>query len=222
MKRGLSVAILLLVFCADTAWPKFGKDEQAYLDIQFRAILEQVRGLKSQVEALTAQLTELRQNQAQVQTAIIRQQRSLQDMDQLLSSLRISSEENFSGLKTAVSQLRADQQKAFLALTGQPAQPAAGTPEVATTPRPGPMVSTPPVVQGYITVVEGNTLTVDLGSAQGLHPGSRLAVYKASDQNTRVGVLEVTQVVDGGNSRARIVTLNPGVRPEFSDLVRLE
>jgi hypothetical protein len=29
-------------------------------------------------------------------------------------------------------------------------------------------------------------------------------------------------VLDAGNSRARIVTLNSGVRPEFSDIVRLE
>ncbi len=52
--------------------------------------------------------------------------------------------------------------------------------------------------------------------------GSRLAVYKANDPNTRVGVLEVVQVVDAGNSRARIVTMNSGVQPEFSDFIRLE
>ena len=37
---------------------------------------------------------------------------------------------------------------------------------------------------------------IDMGSAQGLQQGSRLAVYKATDPNTRVGVIEVTQVVD--------------------------
>ena len=63
---------------------------------------------------------------------------------------------------------------------------------------------------------------IDMGSAQGLQQGTRLAVYKATDVNTRVGVIEVTQVVDTGNSRARIVTMNAGVKPEFSDVVRVE
>jgi hypothetical protein len=81
----------------------------------------------------------------------------------------------------------------------------------------------PRPVQGYITVIDkDNTVTVDLGSDQKIQPGSRLAVYKATDPNTRVGVLEVVQALDAGNSRARIVTMNAGVRPEFSDIVRLE
>jgi hypothetical protein len=63
---------------------------------------------------------------------------------------------------------------------------------------------------------------IDMGSAQGIQQGSRLAVYKATDPNTRVGVIEVTQVVDSGNSRARIVTMNSGVQPEFSDVVCVE
>jgi hypothetical protein len=63
---------------------------------------------------------------------------------------------------------------------------------------------------------------IDMGSAQGLQQGSRLAVYKATDPNTRVGVIEVTQVIDTGNARARIVTMNSGVKPEFSDVVRVE
>ena len=35
-------------------------------------------------------------------------------------------------------------------------------------------------------------------------------------------VIEVTQVVDSGNARARIVAMNPGVKPEFSDVVRVQ
>jgi hypothetical protein len=37
-----------------------------------------------------------------------------------------------------------------------------------------------------------------------------------------VGVIEITQVVDAGNARARIITMNAGVKPEFSDVVRAE
>ena len=66
-------------------------------------------------------------------------------------------------------------------------------------------------------------VTLDVGSSsQGIHQGSRLALYKASDPNTQVGVVEITQVIDAGTSRAQIVTLNPGVRLEWGDVVRLE
>jgi hypothetical protein len=47
-------------------------------------------------------------------------------------------------------------------------------------------------------------------------------LYKSSDLTTRVGVLEVTQMMDGGKSRAQVLTLNTGVQAEFSDVVRLE
>ena len=76
--------------------------------------------------------------------------------------------------------------------------------------------------QGYITAVEGASVMIDMGSSAGIQQGSQLAVYKATDPNTRVGVIEVTQVVDSGNARARIVTMNSGVKPEFSDVVRVE
>ena len=76
-------------------------------------------------------------------------------------------------------------------------------------------------VQGYVISVRGDQVTVDLGSAQGIKKGARLGLYKAGDPNTRVGVLEVVEVVDAGNSRARIVTLNAGVQLEWADVVRL-
>lgn len=220
MTRRLHLAIFFLLFCAGTAWPKWDKEDKAYLVSQFRTLQDQLQALKTQVDTLGAQLAEMRQNQAQLQAVIIRQQRALQDMDQLVSSMRLSHEDNFSTLKAELTKLRTEQQKAATALTSQPATVAT---EVA--PPSKPVLGLPvtaPGVQGYITVITGNTVTVDLGAAKGLRQGSRLAVYKANDQNARVGVLEVTEVVDAENSRARIVTMNPGIRPEFSDIVRLE
>ena len=140
----------------------------------------------------------------------------------MLSSLRIGNEENFSKLKTAIADLRAQTDNAVSKLTGQPAAPPAlrrRSPPVARPAAPAPSRQTS---QGYVTAVDGTNVMIDMGSAQGIQQGSRLAVYKATDPNTRVGVIEVTQVVDTGNARARIVTMNSGVKPEFSDVVRVE
>jgi hypothetical protein len=222
MMRRIMLAIFLLLCLAPSAWPKFKEDEQKYLDDQFKAVLDQMQAFGNQVASLNAQLAELKQNQAQLQAAIIRQQHQLQDLDEMLSSLRIGNEENFSKLKTAIAELRAQTDNAVSKMTGQPAAPP-GTPgEVVPVARPGTPAPSRQASQGYITSVEGTNVMIDMGSAQGIQQGSRLAVYKATDANTRVGVIEVTQVIDTGNARARIVTMNSGVKPEFSDVVRVE
>jgi hypothetical protein len=221
MMRRIILAIFLLFCLTPSAWPKFKEDEQKYLDDQFKAVLDQMQALGNQLAALNAQQAELKQNQAQLQAVIIRQQHQIQDLDEMLSSLRISNEENFSKLKTAIADLRTQTENAVSKLASQPAAPAGPPAEVAPVARPA---STPPpqTSQGYITAVDGTNVMIDMGSAQGLQQGSRLAVYKATDPNTRVGVIEVTQVVDSGNAHARIVTMNSGVKPEFSDVVRVE
>jgi hypothetical protein len=216
------LAIFLGLSLAPSAWPKFKEDEQKYLDDQFKAVLDQMQAMGNQVAALNAQLAEIKQNQAQLQAVIIRQQHQLQDLDEMLSSLRIGNEENFSKLKTAIAELRAQTDNAVSKLTGQPAAPP-GTPgEVAPVARPAAPGPSRQTSQGYITAVDGTNVMIDMGSAQGIQQGSRLAVYKATDPNTRVGVIEVTQVIDTGNARARIVTMNSGVKPEFSDVARVE
>jgi len=222
MTRRIILAVFLLLFLTPSAWPKFKEDEQKYLDDQFKAVLDQMQALGNQVAALNGQLAEAKQNQAQLQAAIIRQQHQLQDLDEMLSSLRLGNEENFSKLKTAIADLRAQTDNAVSKLTGQPAAPPGTPAEVAPGARPAAPAPSRQTSQGYITSVDGTNVMIDMGSAQGLQQGSRLAVYKATDPNTRVGVIEVTQVVDAGNARARIVTMNSGVKPEFSDVVRLE
>lgn len=218
MTRRIILAILLLLCLAPSAWPKFKEDEQKYLDDQFKAVLDQMQAMGNQVAALNGQLAELKQNQSQLQVAIIRQQRQIQELDEMLSSLRLGDEDGFSKLKTAIADLRAQADSAAKA-TGQPAAPP-GTPgDVGRPATPAPSRQN---TQGYITSVEGTNVMIDMGSAQGIQQGSRLAVYKATDTNTRVGIIEITQVVDAGNARARIVTMNPGVKPEFSDVVRVE
>jgi hypothetical protein len=222
MTRRIIYGLFLILLLTPSAWPKFKEDEQKYLDDQFKLVLDQMQALGNQVAALNGQLAEVKQNQAQLQAAIIRQQHQLQDLDEMLSSLRLGNEENFSKLRTAIADLRAQTDNVVSKLTGQPAAPPGTPAEVAPGARPAAPAPSRQTSQGYITSVDGTNVMIDMGSAQGIQQGSRLAVYKATDPNTRVGVIEVTQVVDAGNARARIVTMSSGVKPEFSDVVRVE
>lgn len=222
MLRRILSALVLLFVLAPCAGAKFKDDEQKYLDDQFKAILDQLQAMGNQTAALNAQLAELKQNQAQLQSVIIRQQHQLQDLDEMLSSLRIGNEDNFAKVKSAIAELKTETDTAVSKLNGQQTAAAVAPGEVA--PAAATVAAAPvrPTNQGYITAVEGDSVMIDMGSAQGIQTGARLALYKAADANTRVGVIEVTQVVDSGNARARIVTLNSGVKPEFSDVVRVE
>ncbi len=211
MTRRVILAVFVSALSVSMLWPKWKEEEQQYLDTQFRTIQEQVQALTNQLQTLNGHVAELRQNQAQLQSIITRQQRALQDLEQLVSSMRISGEENFTGLKNAITQARTETQQSIKELMGRPAQPPPDT-------GPGRAAQ----VQGYVTDVKGNIVLVDLGSAKGIRSGARLGLFKATDPNTRVGVLEVTDVVDAANSRAQVVTLNPGVRVDFGDTVRVE
>jgi len=217
MMRRTMLAVFFVLLVVTSAWPKFKEDEQQYLNDQFKAIQDQVQALTTQLQTLNAQLQVLRQNQAQFQAVIDHQQQSLQTLDRMVTSMHLGDEENFSSLKTAITQLRKDTKAAIASLTGVP--PGSVTTEAT---KPG-SENPPRVLQGYVTDVKGNDVTLeDMGSSQGIHQGSRLAVYKASDPNTRVGVIEIIQVRDAGTSRAQIVTLNAGVQLAWGDVVRLE
>lgn len=217
MTRQFFATSLSLIFLASNAWPKMRPDEQQYFDNQFHSVLEQIQALSKLEQALSTRLAEVDKNQTQLQEVLVRQQRSLQDLEQLVSSTRLSSEENLSALKAALNQLRTDTQRSLTALGVRPTETTAIG--VTTT---GGTTTSPPGIQAYITIVEGNEVVIDQGSAKGIHVGSRLSLYKAADPNTRAGQVEVTQVVDAGNSRAKVVSTNAGVRPEFGDIVRLE
>jgi septal ring factor EnvC (AmiA/AmiB activator) len=123
MTRRIILAIFLLLCMTPSAWPKFKEDEQKYLDAQFKAVLDQMQAMGNQVAALNAQLAELKQDQAQLQAAIIRQQHQVQDLDEMLSSLRIGNEENFSKLKTSIAELRAQTENAVSKLSSSPWRP---------------------------------------------------------------------------------------------------
>ncbi|MFB3923181.1 MAG: hypothetical protein ACE145_15785 [Terriglobia bacterium] len=211
MLQRLSFVLLGVILFAAPVWPKWDAQDKAYLVEQFRDLHDQLQTLKTQLETANAQVADLKQNQQQLQAALARQQRTLQEMDQLVSSLRLGHEESISGLKSALAQLRNDMNAGFKKLSGNESAATAGT-----------MGAAPPAPKGYVTDVAGDWITVDLGSTRGMQPGTRLTVYRASDPTQRMGVLEVQQVTGAESSRARIVVMNPGVQPEFGDIVRPE
>jgi len=217
MLRRMMLAVFVLLWVVTSAWPKFKPDEQQYLDDRFKALQQELEELTTRMKNLEGQLQVLRENQAQYQEVIARQQNSLKSLDEMVTKMRLDSEENFSNLKTVILQLRKATQDGFVKLCGAAPQTGVGGTVTST-----PVSPQPTVVQGYVTAVEGNNVQLDIGSEKGIHPGTRLALYKSSDLNTPVGVVEVIQVIDAGTSRAQIVTVNPGVRPEFSDVVRVQ
>jgi uncharacterized phage infection (PIP) family protein YhgE len=223
MMRRMMLALFFILLVAASAWPKFKEDEQQYLNDQFKAIQDQFNALNTQLKTLKDQLQELQQNQAQFQAVILRQQRSLQDLDQMVTQMRLGGEENFSTLKTAITQLRKDTLAGF-----KQCGMGVGTTLPGTAPptNPGPANPSQPV-HGYVTDVKGSDVGSDVmldvgSSSQGIHQGSRLAVYKASDPNTQVGLVEIIQVIDAGSSRAQIVTLNAGVKLAWGDVAILQ
>jgi len=78
------------------------------------------------------------------------------------------------------------------------------------------------MILALAVIVEGGVITVDLGSGQGLHQGSKLGLYKVNFPNVKVGELEVTDVMDTGNCHAKISTISSSVQAEASDIVRPE
>lgn len=218
MLRRASFAVLLTLLFATVAFPKWKPEEQEYLDNQFRTLQDQIQALKKQNEALAAQMVQMQQNQATLQTALAGQQRKLDDLEQLVSSLRLGNEENFAAVKTAIGKLHDEQQKSFNDLIGHGTQAAGGPTGAPAAPAAPPA----PAVKGYVTLVKGDTLTLDIGASQGIHVGSKLQLFKATDLNTPVGEIEVTDVTDSGSSHARVVSLSPDVKVGFSDVVRLE
>ena len=82
MVRRASLIVLVFLFCAASAWPKWKPEEQEYLDSQFRTLQEQIQTLKKQNDALTAQVAQMRQDQAEFQLAMVREQRKLDELEQ--------------------------------------------------------------------------------------------------------------------------------------------
>jgi hypothetical protein len=65
-----------------------------------------------------------------------------------------------------------------------------------------------------------NEVKISLGSnTPGIAASKTFGVYRNNVQG-RIGIIEITQVLDGSNSKARIINQATGIKLEFGDIVR--
>lgn len=229
MRRTLIVlvAVLSLFLAPALANQKKPKDEftYQYLVGQFRALNAKVDKINLHLTALDAEVGLLKQQQKDLDAELRDDESVSKTIDTSLDSLNLSSQQDFLGLKTELAYTRqdiaalSDLVKSNAAAAAKSAAPAAPAPAPAPAAAPAPP---PPALEGYITAADANGVTIDLGSNAGVKVGAQFSVYKSSDSHTEVGVIEVTQVTDANNSRAKIVFIKPGIQFEFSDTVRLK
>ena len=210
--RGLRVltisALALSIVPGAAAQQKKFKDEslQQYLIPQITDIQAKLDKLTDKLAALETAMGKLQAQQA----ALAEDQRSTQGLlkatDASVTSLRVTNQQDLLGVKTDLVEIRrnmgeiADQMRR----------------SVPTAPAPAPT----PAADGYVTQVSDSEVTINLGSAAGLRVGMRFSVYHGGDPQTRIGIIEVTDVIDANNSRARILETKPDAKFQFSDVVR--
>jgi hypothetical protein len=216
MRRVTPVALLVVALGlapAAGAQQKKHKDEvlHQYLIDEFAQLNAKFDKLTERLAALEAELGRAKQQQADLTTELRNSQNVVKAMDTSLSSFRLSSQQDLFSLRTELAALRQEMTRVIELLTKSAPAPAA-------TPQPAPAGPSP---EGYITAVTDTDVVINLGSAAGITPGAKLNVFKASDPQTPVGTIEVTEVTAPNNSRAKITSSRPSVRFEFSDIVRL-
>lgn len=220
--RGLRVVMicaLALSFALPAAaqQQKKFKDEglQQYLVPQLTDIQAKLDKLTEKLAALETAVSKLQSQQA----ALAEDQRSTQGLlkatDASVTSLRVTNQQDLLGVKTDLVEIRrnigdiTDQMRRSNSPAPSPAPLAAA-----------PAAAPAPSADGYVTQVSDNEVTINLGSAAGLRVGMRFSVYHGSDAQTRIGIIEITDVIDANNSRARTLEIKQDAKFQFSDVVR--
>ena len=212
------LAFLLLGLAMPASAQKRQKDPmlEQYLISEFAQLNAKLDRMQERVVALESELARVKQNQAEMITEIRSTQTTVKTMDTSLSTFRLSSQQDLFSLKTDLTQVRQDMARLMdLIMKGGSAAP-------APVPAPAPAAPSDSSADGYITAVseDGKEVTISLGSSAGIKVGSELNVFKAGDTKKEVGIIEVVEVVDANNSRAKVVFVRPSFRFEFSDIVR--
>ncbi len=182
---------------------------QQYLLAEFAAIEEKLDKLNARLDATDAQIAKLKDQQQALAADFKSNQELTKATDTSVTSLRASNQEDLLSLKTDVGRIRRD-----LSDLADQLKKSAAPPPAPAAPQ--------PAIEGYITQASAtsSTVTINLGSAAGVEVGMRFGVYRAAEPQTRIGTVEITEVLDANNSRAKIVASNPNTKFQFSDIVR--
>jgi DNA-binding ferritin-like protein len=214
MRRLFVALVLMIALCLPSiaSAQKKPKDPvlQSYLEEHFAGLNKKLDEISERVATLEVEVGKIKQLQADSASELRNVQNAARNTDSSLTSFRLSNQQDIITLKTDVAKIL--QSVTALMEGAKKAEAAAAPPEA-------------PKIEGYITdpPAEGKDVcTINKGSAAGVKVGMRLLVFKASDPNSQVGLLEITEVLDANNSRAKILHSKPGVKLEFSDIVRAE
>ena len=218
MSRSAIVVAILLVALGGAS-PSEAQRKQKdpvlhqYLVDEFAQLNAKLERLAERLAAAEAELGRVRQSQADLLAEVRGTQTTVKTVDAGLSTFRLSTQQDLLSLKTDLTQLRQDVIRLSDAVKGvtTPAAPPAAPP-----------AAEPAAVDGYITAVsqDEKEVNISLGGGAGLKVGTELGVFKSGDPKTRVGIVEVIEVIDANNSRAKVVYVQPSVKLEFSDIVR--
>ena len=211
------VATLALVLAPALAAQKKPKDEalHQYLISEFAQLNAKVDKLDERLNTLDAKLGEFKQQYNDLKSELRDAQNISKSIETSLGNFRLTSQQDLLGLKTDVAQTRQEFQALSTLIQKNAAAAAAAKPPEAP-------LSAPATQEGYITAVDDAGVTINLGSSARVNVGARFSVFKSADPHTEIGVVEVTQVIDANNSRAKIISSRSDFHFDFSDIVRLK
>jgi hypothetical protein len=180
---------------------------QAYLEETFSDLRAKLASLSDRLTVMEEDLARLKQQQTAAAEDTRNSQTMLKTFDASLSSFRLSTQQDIISIKQELAAIRKDLGSVVEASKRPEAQQAA---------------LDAPKIEGYITAVTNNEVTINLGSGAGMKVGTKLTVFRATDAKTQIGLIEIVEVLDANNSRAKIVFNKPDAKFEFSDIVRPE
>ena len=215
-------AILVVLAIAVVAAPaaeaqKRQKDPvlEQYLISEFTQLNAKLERMAERLAAAEAELARLKQSGTDLLSEVRNTQTTAKTTDTSLANFRLSTQQDLLSLKTDLTQIRQDLMRVADAVKSS-------APPAAAAPGPSLPAAEAQPVDGYITAVSSDAkeVNINLGSGAGLRLGSEFDVFKASDPKTKIGIIEVLEVIDANNSRAKVVYVRQPNRLEFSDIVR--
>ncbi|MGH9775875.1 MAG: hypothetical protein ACRD50_13105 [Candidatus Acidiferrales bacterium] len=205
----VGVSLALAPALADQKKPK---DEflYQYLVGEFAQLSTKLGQLDARVTLLDTDLAQLKQQHSGMGAEFRESVRDLKSTENSLSTRFQSTQQDLDEVNTRLRQVHQDVAELTDLVRRNSAQ----------APKPDAAPPAPVTLDGYITGLEDNEVTINLGTSAGVRVGQQFGVFKTADPHTEVAVIEVTQIMNDQNSRAKILSNSANVPLQFSDIVR--